>query len=119
MLRGESFQALFAGSPDGIPVHEVVSFGIQIADALAAAHAAGVVHRDIKPANLMLLPGGRVKICDFGIVRVEAASARLTVTGDAVGTPAYMACCMRWPPGRPRSVPARGLPWIPLPWVRW
>jgi Protein kinase domain len=44
-----------------------------------------------KPANLMLLPGGRVKICDFGIARVEAASALLTVTGDAVGTLAYVA----------------------------
>jgi Protein kinase domain len=91
LLRGETFQALLARNPDGIPVHDVVSFGIQIADGLAAAHAAGVIHRDIKPANLMLLPGGRVKICDFGIARVEAVSGQLTVTGDAVGTPAYMA----------------------------
>lgn len=91
LLRGETFQALMIRNPDGIPLHEVISYGIQIAEGLTAAHAAGVIHRDIKPANLMLLPSGLVKICDFGIARVETASVQLTGTGSAVGTPAYMA----------------------------
>ncbi len=59
------------------------------ADALAAAHAAGIVHRDIKPANLMVLPDRQVKITDFGIARAADGLA-LTATGQVMGTPQYL-----------------------------
>ncbi|HLT41049.1 MAG TPA: serine/threonine-protein kinase, partial [Enhygromyxa sp.] len=70
---------------------EVLDIARQIADGLAAAHAAGVVHRDLKPANVLLERGGRVVITDFGIARaLHAAEASLQTEG-ALGTPAYMA----------------------------
>mgnify|MGYP001796389833 CR=1 FL=1 len=60
----------------------------EILDALAHAHANGVVHRDMKPANLIVLPNGKVKVADFGIARV--AKSELTQVGTVMGTPAYM-----------------------------
>ncbi|MGH7153848.1 MAG: serine/threonine-protein kinase [Acetobacteraceae bacterium] len=60
----------------------------QVLDALARAHAMGIVHRDVKPANIMLLPDGRVKMTDFGISRLESVGT--TQAGVAIGTPAYM-----------------------------
>ena len=73
-------------------VDEVRRILRDVADALAYAHARGVVHRDIKPDNILLDAQGRPLVTDFGIARAisEGGDARLTATGMAIGTPAYM-----------------------------
>jgi serine/threonine-protein kinase len=64
--------------------------GALLADALAVAHAAGVIHRDVKPANVMVAPGGRLLLADFGVARVEDDDSLVTRTGALLGTPAFM-----------------------------
>ncbi len=74
-----------------LPVEDALQIAREVADALAYAHGQGVIHRDIKPENI-LLSGGHALVADFGIARVlgQAGSERLTATGMAVGTAAYM-----------------------------
>jgi serine/threonine-protein kinase len=69
---------------------EAVNIASRVAEALAAAHGAGILHRDIKPANVMLAPAGEVKVLDFGIAR-PLQEATLTQPASAMGTAAYMA----------------------------
>ncbi|HEY0778291.1 MAG TPA: serine/threonine-protein kinase, partial [Gemmatirosa sp.] len=73
-----------------LPVEEALRIAAEVADALAYAHGRGTVHRDIKPENVLLSEGHAV-VADFGIARATAPGAeRLTETGMALGTPAYM-----------------------------
>jgi serine/threonine-protein kinase len=89
-IAGESLRERLTREGE-LPVPEAVRIARAVASALGAAHRRGVVHRDIKPENILLADGEPV-VADFGIARAISASAgdRLTSTGLAVGTPAYM-----------------------------
>jgi Tol biopolymer transport system component len=72
LIDGESLRALLRSKP--LPVRKLIDIATQVADGLAAAHAAGFVHRDLKPENVMLAKDGRVKILDFGLARQSKVS---------------------------------------------
>ncbi|OLR90559.1 serine/threonine-protein kinase [Actinokineospora bangkokensis] len=89
-LPSKSLAAVL-GERDVLPPAEVARIGAQVAAALVAAHAAGIVHRDVKPANVLLgEDGNTVKITDFGISRATG-DVTVTATGMLAGTPAYLA----------------------------
>ena len=90
LVTGESLAALIGRDTHPAP-ERIASVLEQVADALAYAHASGVVHRDIKPDNILLdRDSGRALVTDFGIARAAESGSRLTQTGIAVGTPAFM-----------------------------
>jgi hypothetical protein len=90
LVAGESLAARLAREPRP-PLAFVRQLLAQVADALAYAHRAGVVHRDVKPDNILLEHAtGRAVVTDFGIAQAAEAGARLTRTGIAIGTPAFM-----------------------------
>jgi serine/threonine protein kinase len=99
-IEGETLEKRLAGEP--LPFAEILSIGAQVADALEAAHARGIVHRDIKPANLMIGARNHVKVLDFGLAKILPvagteipgssllATQFLTSGGVVLGTVSYM-----------------------------
>ncbi|HRI72533.1 MAG TPA: serine/threonine-protein kinase [Polyangium sp.] len=93
LLIGKTLAEMSDARPDKrLGVLETFRMADQLLDVLAAAHDKGVVHRDLKPDNIFVMDEGPVKILDFGIARMREvqANAKMTKTGSAMGTPAFM-----------------------------
>jgi eukaryotic-like serine/threonine-protein kinase len=92
LLEGAGLDAIADRRGGALPLGAVFAIGDQLLEVLSAAHQNGIVHRDLKPANLFLTRGGELKVLDFGIARLrDATQLKLTQTGAALGTPAFMA----------------------------
>jgi two-component system LytT family response regulator len=91
-VEGEPLSVRLGRGPLGFS--ELLSVGMQVADALDDAHSKGIVHRDIKPSNLMLTPRGHIKVLDFGLAKLETPNRDetqvMTSAGVVMGTVAYM-----------------------------
>ncbi|MFI6920403.1 protein kinase [Nonomuraea spiralis] len=87
-VRGESLDRVLRRGP--LDAQEAMRLVAEVADALAAAHAQGIVHRDVKPANLMVRPDGQVALTDFGVAH-SGSAGHLTATGTMLGSAAYCA----------------------------
>ena len=95
-IPGRTLRATMKLREGRMAIDEIVSIAIDVARALAAAHAHGVLHRDLKPDNVLHTPDGRIKVVDFGLARFEAGAGiagdeTLTRPGAMPGTPGYMA----------------------------
>jgi serine/threonine protein kinase len=88
-VEGQSLDKLLTGANNQLPLNTALRLAQELAEALHYAHEQGVVHRDIKPANILVTAEGHAKITDFGISKLN--QAELTIPGQVLGSPAYMA----------------------------
>lgn len=96
LIEGETLRRRLQQGP--LPMRDVLDVGVQVAGALAAAHARGLVHRDVKPENIMVRPDGYAKVLDFGLAKLTTVTPSAgpvdregrTRTGMVMGTPRYM-----------------------------
>lgn len=88
-VEGQTLDKLVVGENNQLPFNTALRMAQELAEALHYAHEQGVIHRDIKPANILVTADGHAKITDFGIAKLN--QAQLTVPGQVLGSPAYMA----------------------------